>query len=146
MPKTINFHEAARRHFQDADLLEVQHHRLAGAGQLYGLAAECGIKSLLVSQGYPSDPTTGDLAHRKLRKHVHELVNNIHMLDAFLDGRGAARYRAMLPNLNRFSNWHTEQRYYADQALPLASVTHWRVAADEVMRMLDQLLLDGAVR
>lgn len=145
MPKPINFHQAARRHFHDADLLLIHHGRSAGAGQLYGFAAECGIKSLLVWQGYPSDPTTGDLGKGKLRKHIHELVQNIHVLDAFLDGRGAARYRAMLPSLHTFSNWRTEQRYYAESALPPA-VPDWRLGAEEIMRMLDQTLLDGATR
>jgi hypothetical protein len=150
MPTLINFHQSAKRHFYDADLLLMHHERSANAGQLYGFAAECGIKSLLIWQGYPSEPT-GDLKKRKsnekgnqnFRKHIHELVQNIHSLETFLDGRSGARYRVMLPSLHTFSDWHTDQRYYADSALP-KSTPNWRQSAEEIMRMLDQALLDGA--
>jgi hypothetical protein len=41
---------AAMRHWQDATLLD-ESRRLANADQLYGFAAECGLKSALVAVG-----------------------------------------------------------------------------------------------
>jgi hypothetical protein len=66
--KPVDFHQAGQRHFRDAELLRT-HARNAAAGQLYGFAAECGIKFLLIKQGYPADSTTGELVEdRKKRK------------------------------------------------------------------------------
>jgi hypothetical protein len=143
--KPVNFRQAAGRHYNDAELLMVNG-RQANAGQLYGFAAECGVKSLLLWKGYPSDPLTGDIRKTKkerLRAHVHELVSNMHTLHAFLDGRGGAKYLAMIPSIGHFSDWKIDHRYYTDSALP-ASVTRWRIAAREIMQMLDQTAVDGA--
>jgi hypothetical protein len=141
--KPVDFQQAAKRHFYDAELL-MNHSRQATAGQLYGFTAECGIKSLLVWKGYPTHPATGELLEkkRKFRAHIHELIKNINMLYAFLDGRGAAKYLAMIPSIGNFSDWKTDHRYYADSALP-PSVSSWRKASREIMRMLDEVTLDG---
>ncbi len=146
--KQVNFHQAGKRHFNDAELLH-GHARNAAAGQLYGFAAECGIKSLLVWNGYPTDPTTGDIDEKKkpkkFKKHIHELVQNINMLHAELSGRGAAKYLAMIPSINDFSDWHTKHRYYIDSALP-SSLIKWRNASREIMEMLEQAMLDRGAR
>lgn len=142
--KYVDFHHAGKRQFTDAELL-LQHARNATAGQLYGFAAECGIKTLLVWSGYPTNPITGDIdekkGKKKFRKHIHELVDNINMLHAYLDGRGAAKYLAMIPTIEDLSDWTTDHRYYADSALP-PSLPKWRKASQEIMRMLDQAMLD----
>lgn len=141
--KPVDFHQAAKRHFHDAEML-MGHSREATAGHLYGFTAECGIKSLLVWKGYPTDPVSGDIVEKKkkFRAHIHELIKNINMLRAFLDGRGAARYLAMIPGIGNFSDWKTNHRYYIDSALP-PSVSKWREASREVLRMLDEVTLDG---
>lgn len=141
--KSVDFHQAAKRHFMDAGLLMNQG-RQANAGHLYGFVAECGIKSLLVLNGYPTDPASGEILEKKkkFRTHIHELVNNINMIHTFLDGRGAAKYLTMIPSIGNFSNWKTDHRYYVDSALP-PSITDWRNASQEVMRMLEQAMLDG---
>lgn len=142
--KPVDFHQAGKRHFADAELL-LDHERHATAGQLYGFAAECGIKSLLVWNGYPTDPNSGDITEerkaRKFRTHINELVKNINMLQTFLDGRGVAKYIAMVPNIVHFFDWKTDHRYYTDSALP-PSLFKWRDASREIMRMLDEAMLD----
>lgn len=140
--KLVDFHQAARRHFKDAELLMNQT-REANAGQLYGFAAECGVKALLVWKGYPSDPVSGEIIEKrkKLRAHIHELTKNINMVHTFLDGRGAAKYLAMIPSIGDFSDWKTDHRYYIESALP-PSVSNWKNASREIMRMLDHAMLD----
>ncbi len=141
--KTIDFHQAARRHFRDAELL-AGHARQANAGHLYGFAAECGVKALLVWKGYPSDPVSGEIIEKrpkKFRVHIHGLTKNINMVYTFLDGRGAAKYLAMIPSIGDFSDWKTDHRYYIESALP-PSVLNWRNASREIMQMLDQAMLD----
>ncbi|MBI5592255.1 MAG: hypothetical protein HY881_17455 [Deltaproteobacteria bacterium] len=95
--------------------------------------------------GYPTDPISGELNEkkkgRKFKTHIDELVKNINMFQTFLDGRGAAKYFAMIPNIVNFSDWKTDHRYYTDSALP-PSLSKWRVASREIMRMLDEAMLD----
>lgn len=142
--KAVDFRHAAGRHYSDGNLLWANN-RHANAGQLYGFTAECGIKWLLAWNGYPSDPKTGDIEKekkKKFRAHIHELIKNIHMLNTFLEGRGASKYLAMIPNIRKFSDWKTDHRYYVDSALP-SSVADWKKAAHETMQMLNEALLDG---
>lgn len=135
--KSVDFHQAGKRHFRDAELLK-SCTRNAAAGQLYGFAAECGIKFLLIKQGYPTDSVTGDLVDKQVRKHIDLLVKTINTL---LAGRNAATYLAMIPSLTDFSDWKTDHRYYLDLHIP-ASLPKWEKASREVMLMLDQLFLD----
>ena len=144
--KPVDYCQAAKRHFTDAELL-MDSMRHANAGHLYGFVAECGIKSLLIWNGYTADPVTGEIDKEKkleknFRTHADDLVSKINMIHTFLDGRGAAKYLAMIPNVGCFSNWHTAHRYYIESALP-SSVSDWRDAAREVMNMLDAAMLDG---
>jgi len=138
----INYHQAAKRHFADAELL-MHNKRQANAGHLYGVSAECGIKSLLVAAGLPTT-STGDINSQQAngcRSHVNVLIN---VLETFLNGRAAASYLAMIPNRNQFSNWKVYHRYYIESALP-QNVSDWRSATQEVMKMLDQATLDGVI-
>ena len=146
--KPIQFHKAAKRHFLDANLL-LSHKRLANAAQLYGFCAECGIKALLIWHGLP-ETDTGDIDTKnnnkksdKFRKHVHELVAHIHLVENFLQGRNGAKYLALISKINNFSNWHTEHRYYDETYLPTASFPRYQDAAQEIMKMFDQAVLDG---
>lgn len=144
MARQVNFFHAAKRHYNDAELL-LNHKREANAGHLYGFASECGIKQLLVINGLPTDPATGDIERaditRQYRVHIDKLVNS---MSVFLSGRGAARYTAMVPTIGCFSSWEVAHRYYTDSALP-PSVSDWRKATEEVMRMLFQAELDGVM-
>ena len=135
--KPVDFHQAGKRHFSDAELLRT-HARNAAAGQLYGFAAECGIKFLLIKQGYPTDPTTGELVDRHVKIHINKLVQTINTL---LEGRNAAQYLANIPHFADFFDWATDHRYYLDSHIP-PSLSKWQNASREVMLMLDQLLLD----
>lgn len=140
----IDYHHAAKRSYRDAELL-MANTRPINAGHLYGFASECGIKSLLVAHGLPTNPTTGDIIENRpynYRVHINKLVST---MPAFVSGRGGAKYLAMMPNINHFSNWRVEFRYYLDTAVP-TNVNSWRSATIEVITMLDQAVLDGVIR
>jgi hypothetical protein len=121
---------------------------------LYGFTAECGIKWLLVWKGYPTDLTSGEIAKKgsdeivkmgkKFRVHIDGLIKNIHLVHTFLDGRGGLKYMAMIPGIENFSDWKTDHRYYIDSALP-PSLLNWQKSAREIMKMLDEALLDGEI-
>jgi hypothetical protein len=142
--KTVDFRHAAIRHYNDGELL-IKNGRQANAGQLYGFTAECGLKWLLVWKGYPTDPTSGEIVKgEKFRAHIHELIKNIPLVRTFLDGRGALKYMAMIPGIENFSDWKTDHRYYIDSALP-PSLLNWQKSAWEIMKMLDEAMLDGEI-
>jgi hypothetical protein len=146
MPRKVSYSSAAMRHYQDAEFL-FDAGRIPNAGQLYGFIAECGIKSLLIWNGYDSDPTTGEITRQKnkndnLRVHIHELVQRINTVKVFLNGRSGAKYLNMIPNIENFHDWDTNHRYYIDSEIP-PSVPTWKMAAKEVIEMLEQAKLDG---
>lgn len=139
----INFHRAAQRHFQDAELL-LGNTREANAGHLYGFVAECGIKALLVASGFPVD-SRGDIPWRdQFRQHANRLANQVTRIQTFIQGRLGAKYFAHVSHIADFSDWSTDHRYYDDSALP-SSTAKWRSAATQVMQMLDQAKLDGVI-
>lgn len=143
MPKTVDFLAASKRHYKDAELL-TNSGRIPNAGHLFGFAAECGLKALLVSYGLNTDPNTGDIFEprpHKYKTHVDILINHIY---AFPTSRNFAKYLAMMPTLPAFSNWRAEHRYFDEVFIPL-SLNNWSGAAKEVRTMLDQAKLDGVI-
>lgn len=141
----INFHDAAFRHYADAELLQANR-RNANAGHLYGFVAECGLKSLLVASGLPTEPD-GDILKSRgadFRWHVDKLVNQINMVHSFLEGRTMSGYLAHLPDIENFCDWNTAHRYYEETCIP-ASLEKWQVAAAQIMKVLDVARTDGTI-
>lgn len=149
----IDFPASARRHYQDASLLE-GNSRLANAGQLYGFCAECGIKALLISLGYPTDADGSPIDWREhkrqnpsipyIREHINKLTEIKVELDTYASGRSGAKYLALIPNVGSFSDWLVEHRYYAQPQIPL-SLPAWKGAATEMMQMMDIAISDGVL-
>jgi hypothetical protein len=143
-----NFFDSAKRHFHDAELLE-SNNRMANAGQLYGFCAECGIKALSIALGYPVDddgspekkPPAGA---PKIRKHINELASIRSQLDAYVSGRGGAKYLALVPNIHAFEDWSVDYRYYDQQHIP-SSLPSWKAAAIETRKMLDAAFVEGVL-
>lgn len=149
MPAIVDFQLSAKRHWQDAVLLE-SNARTENAGQLYGFSAECGIKALLVGLKYPIDEYGSPVRRPpvgtpQVRKHVHQLVAVIGDIQNYVQGRNGAKYIAMIPSIGSFSNWNIEHRYWADAAIP-NSLPAWKAATKEVMGMLDAATLDGVLQ
>lgn len=151
MPATVDFPSAAKRHWQDAGLLESSG-RIGNVGQLYGFSAECGIKALLIGLGYPCDHDGSPKTKKNLptgaleiRKHIHELVGVIGDIQIYAAGRNGAKYTAMIPSVTNFYDWKTDHRYWAEAAIP-NSLPVWKAAAKEVMRMLEAASLDGVLK
>nr|VFJ70760.1 MAG: hypothetical protein BECKFW1821B_GA0114236_11973 [Candidatus Kentron sp. FW] len=65
-----DFFDAHHRHWRDAEWL-FESGWLANADHLYGIAAECGLKCLMVVFGMPQK--NGDPSDRCDRKHANEI-------------------------------------------------------------------------
>jgi hypothetical protein len=132
----------------DAALLETTN-RKANSGQLLGFVAECGIKALMLWLGYPTNPQGSPQKYRgrgyNLRSHIDDISGRIHDIHTFVlgaSGRSGSRYLAMVPNITHFLNWSIDYRYYREADIP-NSFADWKMAALEVMAMLDQATKDG---
>ena len=106
-----DFLDAHNRHWEDAELL-FSASRWANADHLYGLAAECGLKRLMMAFGMPVDTTMGNPCNPEDRVHVMEgrkPQNAWTRYQAYSAGVHAATY--VLAQPNPFADWDVSQRY-----------------------------------
>ncbi len=141
----VNYVESTRRHMKDAQIL-MDAGRQANAGQLLGFSVECGLKALLVACGVKKDADGGVSSGSRLREHLPKLntkiVSSGHLIP---DGQRSTHYLAMLPSVDKFSDWTVDHRYFKASALPLTSLPQWMLAAQEINEMLDQAEIDGVM-
>jgi len=84
--------------YEDAEIL-FNRLRWANADQLYGLAAECGLKAVMVGLGTRTK-SSGDL--KKHSVHINKLWNEF---ITFANGRNGAKYVGDLSSNNPFQDW-----------------------------------------
>ncbi|MFF0047834.1 hypothetical protein [Streptomyces sp. NPDC005498] len=148
-----HYASAAERHFRDADYLH-DDGRLPTADHLYGFAAECASKSLMLrftdvsmnpkKPGKPPafkpwipDPDTGkpvDLGH------VPDLVAALPLLAR---GRSGPQLVAALHVLSVFGTWRVEDRYSDGSTVVDTVVADRRKAAHHVLSLHEQAVLNG---
>jgi hypothetical protein len=128
-----NFADAAVRHWRDAELLKAEN-RVENADQLYGLAAECAIKSALVLLSAFSSSSSLDEPYRK---HINVLWNHINLQSL---QRAYPGLMDLLDKHNPFEHWCVEQRYSADGYLSSQAMEWHRTAA---RRLLGAVSLTG---
>lgn len=100
----VNMPAAARRHLQAAESLS-QGHRRDVAGYLYGIAAECAIKAMMLDIGLR--PT---VARRDDPFFLHFPELRTALLNQ-LQGRLSTPLSHFLTNDSFLSNWAIEMRY-----------------------------------
>ncbi|MEU1177579.1 hypothetical protein ABZ464_08010 [Streptomyces sp. NPDC005820] len=151
MPETLQedqFAKAATRHFHDADYLHTDS-RLPSADHLYGFAAECATKSLLlrftdVAIGPSKKPEVVDPAdpEKPLQfGHVDQLVREVRL---WAHGRGgAALYSALDGDLRAFRKWNVSTRYSDGSYAQAEMVERRQGAARRILCLHEQALLNG---
>jgi len=122
-----DFAASAVRHFRDGDLLQ-KDRRSENADQLYGLAAECAIKTAL-------SELAGCLVAGALapiyRKHVDEIWSLVPLQNLTRRHRGLV---VVLKGLrNPFNGWSIDQRYGPDGAVGDDVLENHRRAASRVL-------------
>lgn len=121
-----NMSAAARRHLQAADVLGVGHRRDV-AGYLYGIAAECAIKAMMLDLGLRPTPTRHD---DPFFLHFPELRTVL--LDR-LQGRLSAPLSHFLTNHAFLGNWAVEMRYCKGDEVLDQWVTRWAAQAKDAV-------------
>jgi hypothetical protein len=101
-----DFQDAARRHHTDALLLD-QRQRYGNADHLYGIAAECMLKAIMVGLGAPVS-NRGNPQDQAHRTHINELWGEF---CAFVGGAGGSSYLPFPSHHRPFADWNVSQRY-----------------------------------
>ena len=137
----LHYADATRRHWDDG-LFLLEDRRLANADHLFGLAAECALKAVMLPLGMKLRPSGAPEDRR--HGHIDRLWDEF---GAFVSSRGGARYGALLSaDQNPFAgSWKVDQRYDSRSGFTLAAVASHRDGAQTAKRCLDAAVLDGVI-
>ncbi|MCQ9707396.1 hypothetical protein ACRWOO_00515 [Streptomyces sp. NEAU-PBA10] len=149
-----HFASAATRHFRDGDYLR-EGSCLPSADHLYGFAAECAVKSLLLRF---TEVSTGPLEGEKrpskrprakhpeepnrtiLFGHVNELVGQVGL---FARGRSGAPLHALVAgDLRVFEKWDVSDRYRDGRQVRADAVDDRRDAAHRILSLHEQAVIN----
>lgn len=134
-----DFHDAFERHNGDAETLFASS-RWANADHLFGLATECGLKSLMLAFGMTWDTAKDRPLQGDDRVHVDGTWDRY---EHYRAGHGAMKY--LLSSPNPFLNWDVSQRYAAEANFAEAFVKPHKAACEEVGDLLNQAHLEGII-
>ena len=141
-----DFPAAARRHHQDARLL-LDDRRWPNADHLAGVAAECGLKAILLGYfgatlGNNSRPVWGQPA--KPLGHVNHLWNELPLI---ISGRSAPVFAALIagPPPQPFASWDIADRYSDGNTITEQCAREHLDMAKKIMGLLEQAVLNGVV-
>ena len=123
-----NFKESAYRMYADAETLAVGG-QLGTPDHLYGLAAECALKAVLVEIGVISIPMTQQQKNT-YKVHADEIWNEY--LTA-ISGRTALSVNSTNP----FSGWRVQHRYEPNASFNRTRLEAHRNGAKEAMSALE---------
>lgn len=101
-----DFLDAHERHWEDAQHL-LQAQRWANADHLYGVAAECGLKRLMLAFGMNVNPMTGSPVDSKDWKHANDIWTRF---ESYRSGHAQGTGYA-LSSGNPFTHWDVSDRY-----------------------------------
>lgn len=101
-----DFLDAHERHWNDAEYL-LQAQRWASADHLYGMAAECGLKRLMLMFGMPFDSVKDRPGDPQDRVHANGVWARF---ESYRSGH-AHGVGYVLPINDPFDNWNVSDRY-----------------------------------
>jgi len=135
-----DFLDAHNRHWQDAELL-FNSESWANADHLFGIAAECGLKKLMLVFGMPFDTNEDSPQRKSDRKHADGIWARY---EAYRSGHHqGANYG--LTTHNPFRDWHVSQRYANQNHFYQALVEPHRDGANEVRQLIRKAQLEGLI-
>ncbi len=135
-----DFHDAHERHWDDAERLH-QAQRWANADHLYGMAAECGLKRLMLHFGMRWDGVKDRPTEAEDRKHANEIWSRFETYrSGHLQGAGY-----MLPSGEPFQNWDVNQRYAHQSNFDQIRAQAHQRGAKEVRDLVKRAQRDGLI-
>lgn len=121
---------AARRHLSAADALNSPNGRYDVAGYLYGIAAECAVKAMMLDTRLWPDPDPANRAGSPYFEHFPHLRT---MLRDALEGRRGIPLLQIVADDAFMSNWSTNMRYAKGSRVNPAWVAAWAKQAKDAV-------------
>ncbi len=135
-----DFFDAHDRHRADADLLFTSG-RWANADHMYGLAAECGLKRLMLAFGMPFDAARDRPSDRDDRLHIDDVWDRFETYrSGSVSGTGYS-----LPATNLFGDWTASQRYAHQASFDEPRALAHQIGATEVQTLLKKAQNQGLI-
>lgn len=134
-----DFLDAHHRHLHDADSL-FNASRLANADHLYGMAAECGLKRLMIAFGMQID-SKGGPKQEKDKQHIDKVWMRY---ETYRSGHVHGVHYG-LPTTTPFNDWLASQRYEKKERFYYARVEAHHTAAHAVHALLKNAERAGLV-
>lgn len=122
MTFAIDMSAAARRHLEAADTLFQEGHRKDVSGYLYGLAAECAIKAMMIEAFVWRRPDAMSRREDPFFAHFPELRT---MLRDSLKGRRGTPLVAFVNSDSFMNNWSTKMRYSHGKDISTEWIGNW---------------------
>lgn len=127
MPYSIDMPGSARRNLLAAEALHGT--RSDVAGYLYGLAAECAVKAMMIELGIMPKPQA-ERRDDPFYKHFPELL---FMARDKVKGRASVTLSRILEAPNFMASWHIEMRYAKAGQISAESVERWSKQAKQTV-------------
>lgn len=129
-----DFQDAAKRHFDDAELLFAHSSpRLANASHLFGISAECSLKA--IARMFNSNAMFGGN-----KGHIPKLFTELCNIAPTLAGNAALADQ--INGLNPcFASWTVSQRYESQSTFDLAIVLQEQKGATDAYLLMNNCLL-----
>jgi hypothetical protein len=135
-----DFLDAHIRHFDDAERL-FKATRWANADHLYGMAAECGLKQLMIAFGMNVDLSTGSPVDKYDRFHANQAWTRF---ESYRSGHHTG-VRYQLPPDDPFFDWDVSQRYAHQANFSRGVVEPHRKGAESVYELIAKAVFEGIV-
>lgn len=127
-----DFQDAHHRHWHDAETL-YDAQRWANADHLYGVAAECGLKRLMLAFGMRFDVEKNLPTEGSDRKHIDKIWVRF---ETYRAGRHQGAGYAL--SANPFEDWDIAQRYAPQSHFDQPRAQAHRSGADEVRQLIEK--------
>lgn len=130
MPYPPDIPAAARRHLSAADTLNTPQGRPDVAGYLYGIAAECAIKAMMLETHLWPAPNPASRAGNPYFEHFPNLRT---ILRDSLEGRRGMPLAKFINDDSFMNNWSTSMRYAKGSSVNPAWVSDWADQAKDAV-------------
>ena len=133
-----DFLDAHERHWDDAERL-LQAQRWANADHLYGMAAECGMKRLMLAFGMPYDAAKDRPAVYEDRVHANGIWARF---ESYRSGPAKGAGYA-LPSSDPFAHWDVSDRYAHQSNFDQVRVQGHQAGAQAVRSLIAKAQREG---
>jgi hypothetical protein len=135
-----DFLDAHERHWDDAERL-LQAQRWANADHLYGMAAECGLKRLMLAFGMHYDAAKDRPCQQHDRVHANGIWARF---DSYRNGHAQGAGYALSPS-NTFANWDVADRYAHQSNFDQARAQGHQIGAQAVRILIAKAQYEGLI-